>query len=705
MKQVPFLSDATSKYEYILEHHFNKFPFVAVVVCWLIYHSKIYEYITNVYYNKTTDNLLLALLFLAASATNFIILSFRRPKNANGYLALTLINYVAINSIATQRISFLVCSFLFLGLVTLSFAVHNLAHKSIFSFVVLLLSVSFCFLTTIELRFVSWFMGLIGICGAAFFFKNFARKFLSEKLSFSPALTSLAISVSAAAFALSLATLNQQPIIDWDSSVGHIPVIANMVENNSFAPDYFNVQSFFPNLYHVAALPFYAVANDFGLRFFNTLTIFSIAYLLIELVQKVSTKPLLLKDELLFLIVLSVVSIPMIHSTAATFQYDFPLTLFLLLVIILVSDNETRQSRVSSFFLGAAIACGLGIKITFLFLAFPFACYFIYLNRKQIVNLLLFLAPVLLFGVIVALRDYQLTKDIFFPYNYFAKVSSLDPTILQSKFFSNKLLDFIFLLPLTSLKSSNFGQYYDFSGGFLPLFAFFCIPFCIRLKHLNLSKITLLSLLSVFFLCLQTFYLRYLFPGLLVLVFLLSLAPFITQLSEKQKKVYCVFLTVMILLQVSLTANLNWWLYLKGDSFRSGYTEKSVIVKLWDPYWSELTDLSNSIGNETGLLVSKKFAERYFWINRLEKNNIKPWTWQAGFECSPVISQTALDNSVELFNISYLVVPADESDLSDIVKNQNTFIRNTEHFALYKTSFGVPSRPPYFPYQVGSCNR
>ena len=705
MKHVLFLSNFSSTYKNIITRLPNEFPLIAVVVCWLLFNAEIYQSIENVYYNKIVDGFLLAFLFLAAFGINFIVLSIRRPTSANGYLALTLINYIAISLIATQRVSFLSCSFLFLGIATLSFAIHDLILKLISSFVVLLISVSFCFLTKVELRIVSWCLIFIGICGAVFFLRNSMRKLIFMKVSFSPNLTLFAISISVAAFALSLATLNQQPILDWDSSVVHLPAIANMVANNSFAPDYFNVQTFFPNLYHVAALPFYAVANDFGLRFFNTATIFLIAYLFIKLAQRVSTQPLPLKDELLFLVILSVVSIPMIHSTAATFQYDFPLTFFLLIIIILVSDNRITHSPTSSFFLGVTIACGAGVKATFIIIAFPFICYFIYLNRKQFVNLVILLMPVFIFGVTVALRNYELTKDFLFPYDYFAKISSLDPTISQSKYFSNKFLDFIFLLPLTSLKSSNFGQYYNFSGGFLPLFAFFCMPFCGRLKILNLSKATFFSFLSLLFLCVQTFYLRYLFPGMLVLVFLLSLTPFITQLSEKFKKVSAIFLTVMILLQLSLTTNLNWWLYLRGDSFRYGYTEQSVIVKLRDPNWSELTDLSDSVGNATGLLVSKKFAENYFWLNRLEKHNIKPWTWQAGFECYSLNSQTALNNSAELFNISYFLVPVDESDLMDMIKNQNSFIRNTQHFALYKTSQDALTKPPYFPYSVNSCNQ
>lgn len=683
----------------------NTFPFVAVVICWLIFRSDIHDYIAKVYLQKSVDSFLLAILFSSAFIINLIVLGFRRPESANGYLSLTLVNYAAFNLIAAQRISFLLCSFLFLGVVTLSYAVKDSALKPILSFVVLLIGVSFCFLTKIELRIFSWSLILIGFCSAVFFFKDLVRKLFSAPVSFSPGLLSLATSISIAASALSLATLNQQPVLDWDSSVAHLPTIVNMVENNSFAPDYFNVQTFFPNFYHVAASPFYTVANDFGLRFFNTVTIFLIAYLLIELIRKVSTKPLPLKNELLFLIVLSVVSIPMIQSTAATFQYDFPLTVFLLLVIILVSNSKITHSRILSLFLGMAIACGVGIKVTFIILAFPFACYFIYLNRRHFGNLLLFSAPVILFGVVVALRDYQLSKDFLFPFNYFSKVSSTDPAITQSKYFDSKLLNFIFLLPLTSLKSSSFGQYYDFSGGFLPLFAFFCIPFYGRLRNLNLSKVTVLSFLSVFLLCLQTFYLRYLFSGLLVLVFLLSLTPFITQLSTRLTNAFAVSLTTIILLQLSLTPNLNWWLYLRGDSFRSGYTDRSVMVKLWEPKWSELTDLSNSIGDETGLLVSKKFAEQYFWINRLEKRNIKPWTWQAGFECFSVTSQTALNSSAELFNISYFVVPIDEPELLEMVKSQNRFVFSTQHFALYKTSSGVPSRSSYFPYRTGSCSQ
>ncbi len=481
----------------------------------------------------------------------------------------------------------------------------------------------------------------ISICGWIWFFwalagplrkktiPTFFRKGLPSSRSVLAAQNFLALSAM-----IPITLLSLQPILEWDSNVGHMPLIRYYVRHQSISPSPFILQSYFVDLFHVSSLPFFSLAGTLGLKLFNLVFFYGISAAFIgvcTLLRKDSPPPSRLTAEaaILFLLLTN----PLVLTTVGTIQYDtallFPAISSLFLLIRYLFFRRHSRSLV---FL--ALSLGMGVLIKPTFLSFVVLCSFITLpiawrRRDKLV------LPSALLTLIVALGPIKiLLSKPSIPFSTFKSIVKTD--LLHFGMQTGSLITkFLLYVPMATLHTSRYMQAHDFAFGFGILLSLFCGVLLIS-KNKDQRPYQLILAISLGSLLIgisQTQYLRYSVFLLCPLLFLLlNWHDRASALKPLLAKAGIAMMVLLGFLQIALAPDVNWWIKVPGTALsrKQAFNENEFLAQIRGPSWEDWRSVTQRISTPRTLFLSPTFADAYYWVANVDvSTQIIPGTWQS----------------------------------------------------------------------------
>lgn len=515
----------------------------------------------------------------------------------------------------------------------------------------------------------------LSICGWILFYVYGAKKWEFNDLAFlSYPLRALTKAEQGFLFILfSLAgyiagAMLHQPILEWDSSLGHVPTVQFYFSNHTLKANPYNIQTYAHGFHHVSAIPLFSIASELGLRFWNFTQVLFVfinglalgrSILSIESDnRKEDSSPILL-----IFTSLMVVTIPLVYSTIGTFQYDVPLILiFQLGLLIMLDIIHTKSDYQRQAFLMSILVLvgfiGLVIKMSFIAIAPLFILFYVAqaLKRKKLFLKAIFMGIGLL--IIFLMIPYIRSRSIFYPYDYISSVSKGDWD--SYGLFKNRILDLIFYLPGITFWTEKFGQAPVFAAGVTSFITAIVVGL-----NLGSKKYIKYAFFLIFVLILGTFVTRYIRYSMYIWALLpLLLNLFLLDLSLVGKKILVTLFAASVIFQLISLPSLNWWVKVPESVMSDSFDEEKLRANFRGKAWGDLIKVGEYLDRmqKKAVIISRDHASQYFWSSMIQPYNIHPLTWQSGLLASVPKTMEELNNILAYFKVDLIVLPKSEKD-------------------------------------------
>jgi hypothetical protein len=460
-----------------------------------------------------------------------------------------------------------------------------------------------------------------------------------------------------------LGLLTVQPIVEWDSMMGHIPTVLHFYDSGSIIPNPFLIESSATVLHQISSLPFFALGEEFGLKFFNLLFIVLVPFLMWELLGVLSIS---IAEESFIVLSVATISPPILLSTVGTFLYDTPLVVdilgcFYFLLKFFKSEGASR-TRALCFFV-TAFSIGILTKISFAICGpvFFLSIGWVALKRLELKRLLIPSLLGALFLIFFLIRSRFFHDGWFYPYSLLVPISSGDSG--QYGISGNYIERFLSFIPYSMMRSDLYGQMSLFSMGFFCfLSALVCCRFIGR-RDLALLRLTVFGSLAVALIKIQ--YARYLYFCLVPLALYVAFDLQDKVGSSVSKGVKVFVLAAVALLQLALTPGLNWWIHLPGEVIVRHFDGQSEKVNVLGSYYSQLSLLANGIPLGGALLLSPGESQTFYWVNTATRNHVVPFTWQANLNINLSEDPALVKDEMRRKGFHWVISPTQFDDFTN----------------------------------------
>lgn len=537
---------------------------------------------------------------------------------------------------------------------------------------------------------------LVGFGGSVYFLvpkidsNDFIFKYLSSGESRELKYIDLILIFLYSLFLELLLMLLNQPIIEWDSSVAHIPLLNYFLTTNSLKPNPQILQSYFINFHQISALPFYFLSGELGLKFFNSL--FLISFMLIfSLLSKELNKSLKI-DGRLFLILMSILSVSLFSTQVGTFQYDISLPFLygsvLYYMIRIVSHSGSILTNTQ--FLSLAIIIGTYIKLNFLISILPIGLFFIgwflFYNRSYYPILIKSFLILTIFLLLLPLKSFIFTGTFIHPFGKIMKHGAPDWNTygLQNTGYFLKYIYYIYGYTF----DSNYGHFERFTGGFIYFFSIFSFYFFSH-KKIRLIYIFLFSSLGI--LIIQIQYARYVY-------YILSFIPIILIYKERNlifENLKTLILSIIIFVQLLGMIKMNWWVKMNALSLVSGYEVKSFESQIKGEEYLLFKDIVGSIQNSKTLFLVDHYWDRFNWASKEKNTFVVPVLWTSSLDG---LFEGGVDNFISnskkfqfdhiiITNYRYPELYSTYASYYSSIENHLELIRANKLFSVYKIKY------------------
>ncbi len=404
---------------------------------------------------------------------------------------------------------------------------------------------------------------------------------------------------SCAAFGTWIILLAQLPPIGFDSLVYHLEVPREILRQGGqvFFPD--NIYAYFPQLGEMLFLYGLGIAGDSAAKLFHAL----FGILLCLAIFGFSRKHL--SSRWAFLAAMLFVTVPSVVQTLPFAYVDLPFTLYVFLA--LVGVLEYFHSRSSVWLFVAGIMAGgawatkyTGMQVVFLLMLVILAEH-LFARRKEIpVAVIVIPAVAFLMFLPYLVRTWVATGWPFFPFQL-ANLP-LNPEINWDAERSGLYMDFLsfygatgetysvvdrLLAPLLVFVNARFWKFEAYDGMIGPVFLLVPLLLFRTYKPRDVKLIILFSLSYFYYWASTTLQVRFLFPVLPMLAFLLAFA--LSQLSRWRAKLLTGLVIVLMLVSLTLGVRENltarpWnsserpWSYWAGNETREEFWRRRIQI-------------------------------------------------------------------------------------------------------------------------------
>ncbi len=472
--------------------------------------------------------------------------------------------------------------------------------------------------------------------------------------------------------------LTLQPILEWDSSVGHLPMLRYYFYGRTLYPSPFITQSQFIDFGHVLALPLMSLAGNFGLKlnnfFFICVSAFSFICLSRSLKSTVVRDTPALSEIVVLLIAMTS---PLVLTTAGTLQYDteliFPALAAMFFLVRYISSPDLDYLP---YLMALALGAGVLIKITFAFFAVPFALVaipYVVRRRHSLVGPALILIAT---GMIIPIKFFIGSGASILE---LIQTTSAGANVHGEKMpYLKKLVTFI---PKATFQANNYVEAAPFSLGFGPLAGLLCGLWYLMRKSRFIFPILIfgICLLAVAIALTQMQYVRYLvfvlLPLQLLIVQWLEVAH---RENLRMKRFVIAGLILVLLIQISLVPRLNWWVKVPGQALVLGnYNEQKFRDDIRGSSWKDWIIMVQSLPDKGTLFISPTFAFEFFWLGTIDgPKQIVPSTWQSNL--GKLLDLTGVDflRAAKSMEFTTFVVPTAQTQAEIFVKKREALDRH-----------------------------
>jgi hypothetical protein len=652
---------------------------------------------------NSIDNFPNAIIYFIISLISYLLIHiFVRGNTIISSICFVTLS-ILINSIFNFYTKGLISIILYIGgiywiskiIVNYFIRINKFLEVCTFSLLInfILIQIIFAFDINIE-----YFLYLFSCLGGIYYLYLFTNKLSALKLWFSNNIKinkpTLTISDFGNILILTLLLeyclmLLNQPILEWDSNVGHIPLMNYYLQDKTLAPNPHILQSFFINFHQISSIFFFYALDEIGLKYFNLFYIIFtiIVYYNILLYIIVSRK----NNNQIVLILFSIITVPLLITQIGTFQYDISLPsiygLTLYYTMNYIFSNQYIEKKKLTLLISISILIGIYIKLNFIASVIPISIYLIYYNlkNKSLFNKsnLLSLSLLIIGLSFIIIKSYYYTGLLFHPYQYMKEITKSDWSNygIQDSNILYKTIYYIIGFTFTD----KYGHYYKYTGGFIFFLSYISI---MKLDNKKKIFIYFISIFSIFFSIIETQYARY-------FIYILSIFPiiFINKINNNiNKYLFYPIIYIVILFQILMIPEMNWWIKLNANSLYSEYNVNIYEESIRGEDFLFFKDIIKSLDNTKTLFFVNRTGDRFYFAMKEKNKTIIPMLWQSNIESISNAKDSGFIDECLKYQFKYIIIPNPiQIDLYETYKNyyeiivkDGKVIRSNKLFILIK---------------------